>query len=483
MKLKKLTALLLAGLMALSLVACGGDTDTNSDASTPATGSTENTGDASADSASDLSGELVVWTLAADLEQFSARFMEKNPNVTVETVVIAPADYPTKVETALLGNDSSVDIIVGEPQMLESMFDAGFFEDLNQAPYNAQDYADKIVDYVWQVGQDADGIQRAISYQITPAGIYYRRDIAETVFGTSDPVEIGKHFADYATIIETGKTLKDAGYRMFASDAEIGYFSGDSAWVIDGKLNVDQDRYDYMDLCVELYKQDLTAYAAQWTAPWYQGMSGPVPILDASIMWGDWGTDEEGNTNLNVWDAENFNANVGNYTDETAEIFAYGLPAWGVLTLRDNVQETSGKWGVCAGPAYGFGGGTFIGISSLSKSKDLAWEYLKFCTLDEDTADWWITASEGDTVSLISALEKHADDENAVYGNQKLYSFWLEQAQGIDYSKVTQYDKAIGDAWGSAITAVKEGTMSKEDAVEEFYNTVAATYPEITIER
>ena len=485
MKLKKLTALLLAGLMALSLVACGGDADTNTDASTPATGSVAASTDAATTDAApaELSGELVVWTLAADLEQFSARFMELNPNVTIETVVIAPADYPTKVETALLGNDSSVDIIGGEPQMLESMFDAGFFEDLNQAPYNAQDYAGQIVDYVWEVGQDADGIQRAISYQITPAGIYYRRDIAETVFGTADPVEIGKLFADYKTIIETGKTLKDAGYRMFASDAEIGYFSGDSAWVIDGKLNVDQDRYDYMDLCVELYKQDLTAYAAQWTAPWYQGMSGPVPILDASIMWGDWGTDEEGNTNLNVWDAENFNANVGNYTDESAEIFAYGLPAWGVLTLRDNVGETSGKWGVCAGPAYGFGGGTFIGISSLSESKDLAWEYVKFCTLNEETADWWIVQSEGDTVSLISALEKHANDTNPVYGDQALYSFWLEQAEGIDYSKVTQYDKAIGDAWGSAITAVKEGTMTKEDAVEEFYNTVAATYPEITIER
>ena len=145
MKLKKLTALLLAGLMALSLVACGGDADTNTDASTPATGDVAASTDVATGEAApaELSGELVVWTLAADLEQFSARFMELNPNVTVETVVIAPDDYPTKVETALLGNDSSVDIIVGEPQMLESMFDAGFFEDLNQAPYNAQDYAGK----------------------------------------------------------------------------------------------------------------------------------------------------------------------------------------------------------------------------------------------------------------------------------------------------------------------------------------------------
>lgn len=481
MKLKKLTALLLAGLMALSLVACGDD-NTN----TPATGSS-NDGNVSTTPADDnnttpetdnagaeLSGKLVVWTLAADLEQFADHFKEANPGVEMEVVVIAPADYPTKVEAALLGGASEPDIIVGEPQMLESMYDAGFFEDLNQAPYNAQDYAGQIVDYVWQVGQDADGIQRAISYQITPAGFYYRRDIAKDVFGTDDPEEIGKLFADYDTILETGRTLKAAGYRIFASDAELNYFSGDSAWVIDEKLNVDQSRYDYMDMAVALYQEDLTAYAAQWAAPWYQAMSGPVPILTAETQWG---TDD-----MPIWEGEDAFAQATEGM-ETTEVFAFGLPAWGVLTLRDHVGETSGLWGVCSGPAYGFGGGTFIGISSQSERKELAWEFVKFCTLNEETADWWIEKSEGDTVSLISALEKHANDGNDVYGGQQLYAFWLEQAEGIDYSKVTMYDKAIGDAWGSAISAVKTGEKTKEQAISDFYDEVAATYPNLTIER
>uniref|UniRef100_UPI00405640EA extracellular solute-binding protein n=1 Tax=Acetatifactor sp. TaxID=1872090 RepID=UPI00405640EA len=489
MKMKKVMALVLAGLMTASLAACGGDSadaPASSDAAAPASSEAEAPADdaatdAEAEAPAELSGKLTIWTLAADLEQFGAHFKELNPGVEVETVVIAPADYPTKVETALLGGDSSVDIIVGEPQMLQSMFDADFFANLDEM--GAKDYEGQIVDYVWEVGQDAEGVQRAISYQITPAGFYYRRDIATEVFGTDDPVEIGKLFADYPTILETGAKLKEAGYRIFASDSETNYFSGDSAWVIDGKLNVDPSREAYMDMVVQLYQQDLTAYAAQWTAPWYQGMSGEVPILTADIMWGDWGTDEDGNTNLNVWDAENFNANVGNYTEETAEIFAYGLPAWGVLTLRDNVGETSGKWGVCSGPAYGFGGGTFIGISNLSENKELAWEFVKFCTLNEETADWWIEVSEGDTVSLISALEKHAEDTNEVYGGQTLYSFWLEQAEGIDYSKVTMYDQAIGDAWGAAITAIKSGEKTKEAAIDEFYNSVQATYPDIIIER
>ena len=64
-----------------------------------------------------------------------------------------------------------------------------------------------------------------------------------------------------------------------------------------------------------------------------------------------------------------------------------------------------------------------------------------------------------------------------------MYSFWLDQAKGIDYSIVTRYDKVIGDAWGAAISAIKTGEKSKEDAINEFYDTVQSTYPELTIER
>lgn len=434
MKLKKLMALSMAGVMALSLAACG---DTAAPAAEPAVESeapAEEDGEAAAPVAeetdwSQYAGEkLVIWTLADDLIDFGEKFQETT-GVEVETVVIEPANYPTKVQTALLAGETEPDIIVGEPQMLEDMYDAGFFADLDQ--FGAQDYADQIVDYVWKVGQSSDGVQRAISYQITPAGFYYRRDIAEEVFGTSDPDEIGK-------------------------------------------LNVSESRLAYMDLVVELYQQDLTAYAAQWATPWYQAMAGAVPLLTAETQWG---TDD-----MNIWDAESFNAATEGM--ETTEVFAFGLPSWGVLTMRDHVGDTAGKWGVCAGPAYGFGGGTFIGVSSQSAKQELGWEFVKFCTLNEETAEWWIEFSEGDTISLIPVLEAHKDDTNEVYGGQQLYSFWLEQAEGIDYSKVTKYDTAIGNAWGEAISNIKTGAKSKEDAINEFYDQIEATFAgEIQVER
>lgn len=483
MRLKKLMAMTLVGAITLTTVGCGASGDETAASTTQKQAADTQAADDNAAVVTDTEvaledvaalndGKLVIWTHTNDLIDFGKQFEEKT-GVEVETVVIEPANYPTKVQTALLGGETEPDIIVGEPKMLEDFFDAGFFADLDQ--FGAQSYADDIVDYVWEIGQDADGIQRAISYQITPAGIYYRRDIAQEVFGTDDPEEIGKKFADYSTIIETARELKAAGYRIFSSDAEMNVFSGDSAWVLeDGTLNVDQSRIDYMDLCVQLYQEDLTAYAVQWSTPWYQAMAGEVPILTADIQ-------NYADDSVNVWDANQFTEATADM-DKT-EVFAFGLPSWGVLTMRDNVHETSGKWGVCAGPAYGFDGGTYIGISSQSARKETAWQFVKFCTLNEETADWWIEYSEGDTVSLKSALEKHKDDENDVYGGQKLYAFWLEQAEGIDISKVTRYDQAIGDAWGTAISSIKTGEKTKEEAINEFYDVIESSYPDIIVNR
>lgn len=313
MKLRKLISLVLVGAMTLTLGACG-----NSNTAADSTGSSaaENTAAGGTQAADTKTGDkLVIWTLSNDLKDFADRYTEQT-GVATDVVVIEPANYPTKIQTALVGGEKEPDVIVAEPQMLQDFYDNGFFADLDQ--FGAGDYDGQIVDYVWKMGQDESGVQRAVSYQITPAGIYYRRDIAKTVFGTDDPDEIGKLFKDYSTIMTTAQKLKDAGYRIFASDSEINYFSGDSAWVIDGALNVDQARYDYMDLVVDLYQKDMTAYANQWSTPWYQAMAGEVPILTADIQ-------NYADDSVNVWDAEQFAEATKDM--EKTEVFAFGLPS------------------------------------------------------------------------------------------------------------------------------------------------------------
>lgn len=447
-KFKKWLSVFLAAFLIIPLVSC-------------------NTDDGADDGDADVDDDtLVIWTLAIDLEDFAEKY-EEETGADTEVVVIEPANYATKVQSALGAKETKPDIIVAEPQMLGNFYEAGYFASLDE--FGAQEHEGEIVDYVWEAGQDEDGVQRAISYQITPAGIYYRRDIAKDVFGTDDPEEISELFEDYETILETGEKLKEDGYRIFASDAETNYFSGDEAWVVDGKLNLAQSRLDYMDMVIELYQQDLTAYANPWSTPWYQAMAGEVPILSA----------EE--SDINIWDEEEFNE--GTEGRELTEVFAYGLPSWGVLTLRDNCGDTFGKWGLAQGPTSGFGGGTFLGISTYSENKEAAWDFIEFVTLNNDIANWWIDYSEGDTVSLISALEENEDRGVELFDGQEIYHFWYKEAENIDFDKVTKYDTVIGDAWGAAISAIKTGQEDKEAAIQEFYDVVESTYPDMEIDR
>ena len=86
MRMKRAAAFTLAGLMAVSMTACGSGNGGSAKGST--SDSTEETKNEAAATAGkkDASEKLVVWTLADDLKQFAERYCEKNPDVQIETV-------------------------------------------------------------------------------------------------------------------------------------------------------------------------------------------------------------------------------------------------------------------------------------------------------------------------------------------------------------------------------------------------------------
>lgn len=440
MRFKKIMALILCGALSVSsFVACSSTTSEKANGN----------------------NKIVVWTLAEDLKTFAEKYQQDNPDKEVEVTIISPADYSTKLTTALKGKSAVPDVIVGEPQMLPNFFEAGFFEDLTKEPYNIEQYKGKIVDYVFEAGKDKDGIVRALSYQVTPGGITYRRDIAKEVWGNDDPEFIAEKFKDVKTITETAKELKKKGYMIFSDTGNLRWFvygNDPQPWVKNGKLMMTQERLDYLDTSVTLYQEKLVAFAPEWSAAWFASMNGPIPV-DA-----DWKELNDIDTN----------------TPKT-EVFAYSLPTWGTLILRDNAKDTAGKFGVTTGPNAYFAGGTFVGINAYSKSKEAAWDFVKYVTLNEEVSQWWTEKSNGDVVSMISTLEANKDKENEALGGQKTYGFWLEQASKVDFSLITKYDDQIGNYFGQAIQAVQKGEKSKDQALKEFYNNIKTIYPEIEI--
>lgn len=442
---KKIVMSALAVGLGFSLTACGGakSGDDNANAGKP----------------------IQVWTLSKDLKTFADKFMEKNKDKKIEVTVIAPADYPTKVSTALRAKSTTPDIIVGEPQMLPGFMKGGYFEDLSKEPYNAGQYKDKVVDYVYKAGTDSEGKVRALSYQVTPGGIIYRRDIAKKLYGDDSPEFMAKKFENMSAMLKTAEEMKTAGYRIFSDTGNLRWFtnagSDPKPWVQNDTLQMTQGKMEYFDTSVKLYKDELTAFANEWTPAWYASMGKPIPATADG--------------------AASFNKTEGKEaaTGATTEVFSYALPTWGSLILRDNAKDNAGKFGITTGMSPYFAGGTFVGINSYSKNKNAAWDFLKFVTVDEESLKWWSQESNGDIVSSKAVLEANKNVANEMFGGQKTYQFWSEQAKKVDYSLVTEYDDQIGKFFGQAINAVQTGEKTKDQALADFYKNVKSAYPKI----
>lgn len=434
MKLNKMMSYIALGAMGLILTACGGDKKTN------------------AVSNDDGNKKIVVWTFNEDLKFMAERYKEKHPNREVEIVIIEASDYAVKANSALRSKSAIPDIVVGEADWIIPFYEAGYLEDLTLEPYKADQYKDKIVDYVYEVGLDKNKVLRALAYQTTPGGIYYRRDLAKKVWGNDDPKFVGEKFATLSKIKETATELNKEGIKIFPETGSLRYFSmGEqiTPWVVNGEATLSQNRVDYFEVSKDLYDNKEVAFAGEWSPGWFAGMNGSIPY------------------------------NAGG-KEEQVDIFGYTLPTWGMIFFRNSGKDMSGNWGITTGPNPYVWGGTFMGINKFSKNKVSAWEFLKFTTLDEDTLTWW-AESRGDVVAYLPVLEKLKDEKNEYLGGQKIYEFWAEQAQKVDYSKVTKYDREIEKYFLQAVGAYQEGKMSKDQAIKEFYHNVKTIYPELKV--
>ena len=458
--MKKFLALLLALAMVLSMAACSSSNTPAADGS-----KTETKADTASDAPAADGEKIVVWTLANDLKQFAERYTAETGR-EVEVVVFDSADYATKIMQTLGTESSDLDVFVGEPQMLPNFFEAGFAADLSEL--DAQ-VAEKLVDYTYEAGKDDQGVLRAVSYQACPGSVIYRRDLAQEVFGTDDPDAIGEKFSSFNKIVETAAELDKAGYSIFGDTGALRWFSiSSNPWVNErGEIIVDQDRLDYFDAAVALYQNDYVANASEWSAPWYASMAGPLPVLSADA---------------NVWEmtGDGLAEDIANGA-ETTQVFSYVMPSWGALIIRDNAGDNKGKFGVCSGVCSFFGGGTFLAVNEFSKHKEAAKDFIKYCTLNNDTAQWWLEASNGDVVSNKEVLAANSDYQNASFGNQNTYGFYLKEMEHIDYSLITGYDDSCKEAFGAAIVSVQKGESTKEDALKNFYTVVTTQYPELVI--
>ncbi|OIJ17427.1 sugar ABC transporter substrate-binding protein [Anaerobacillus alkalilacustris] len=434
--MKKILMLLLISVLGISLAACG-----------------------VADEAGEGKKEtLRIWSFTDELQDAIEVFEERH-DVQVELTIVPIEDYPTRLRPVLESGQGAPDVFTGELVFIKDWIEQGYWETLSQEPYNVEDIKDDFIDYVFELGRNTEGEVKALSWQTTPGGIFYRRSIAEEVLGTDDPEVIGEMFSSMEGLFEAGEKLKAAGYRLFPDEGAVRWFAqgqDPQPWVNENdELIMTEGRINHFDYAKELRQKDLTAFAPEWSPAWFAAMDAPI--------------------NYNAgWDAVDENA-----TNEV-EVFAYALPTWGLHSvLKLNTEETVGDWAVTNGPNPYFWGGTWLGIYSVSNKKDLAWEFVKMMTHEEEFLTDWALET-GDVLSYLPVTDKIKDEFTEPFLNgQNNYTFFLDEAQSINPGLVTRYDQQIDQMFGNMVVEYIEGARTKEQAIQEFYNLVRNAYPHI----
>lgn len=212
----------------------------------------------------------------------------------------------------------------------------------------------------------------------------------------------------------TSDTLQAKGYCVFGDEGALRWFSNRDPWVKDGQIIINQDRLDYMDCATHLYQNDQVAYALEWSAPWYASMAAPLPKISEAQSGGVWGMDKDQLISEGAAGGEGI-----------TQVFSYVMPSWGALIVRDNAEGNKGNFGVCSGPCSFFDGGTFLTVNEFSQHKEAAQKFIEFCTLNDETSQWWLEASNGDVVNNKAVLDANSDYQNPSFGNQNTYAFYL----------------------------------------------------------
>ncbi|MDQ2085202.1 extracellular solute-binding protein [Herbivorax sp. ANBcel31] len=406
------------------------------------------------DVGSELTGEITIAHFNIhEANELVEAYMEKNPSVKVNIKHLTDhqGEYQNYIETQFKSNSAESDIIALECAFVRefvNMDDA--FENLSEAPYNAEDFYDKLVPYTIDVGKSNDGKIRALSHQATPMGIGYKREIAREYLGTDNPEEISEMFSTSDKILETGRKLKaESGgkVKLFPHLEElcrIYMAARETGWEKDGKLVIDSKMDEFMELAKDLWEEGLVGRAEPWTMQWSNAI-------------------------------------------EDDEHFAWTMPNWGLRWIiisgmdgaLDNPMATAGEWAVAKPEVTGFWGGTWLGINSNSENKDIAWDFIKFITLDEEHVESHAKKT-GDFISNTEVISKLAEDDGYInpLTNQNLYEFYEPFLDEINGNLYTMYDDNLVYSYNiieSYMIAVKsyiKGEATKEDAIKKFKKTV-----------
>lgn len=423
--MKRKWALLMAGVMAFGMAMTGSA--------------------AEAETNTDLSGTLEVWGWTTDPQYQIEAFEKAYPNVTVNYTMIG-TDYDTKMQTIVDNRTEGPDVFYADVKTVKNYIESDAWETLTDDPYNI-DVSDS-EDYTVKIASDSEGNVKALSYQATPGGFWYKRDLAKKYLGTDDPDEISEMLSTTEGMLDVAEKLKEGSNgetHMFASYKDLWQFANygmrSVAWVDGNKFQMDDYIPEFFDLAKTVRDNDYDAKIDTWSEAWY------ASCADDSV-------------------------------------FGYAEPTWGLqYVIQTGAPDSEGNWGIASMPAAYFNGGSYLGVYQESQNKELAAEYVKFVCTNKDFLTQYAN-DKGDYTSLKSVNKEIADSgyEESWCAGQNTFKFFSDQMDKINTDIVTKYDDTIGNLMLNNVDLYLNGQLDKDAAIAQFKDDVASNYRRLDVE-
>lgn len=445
MKKKIVSILLLGTMVATMLAGCSGTT-----------GSTN------------LSSDGKVLNIYCWNEEFKSRLTDHYPGyeevdgttgkIGDVTVIwnITPSDdgaYQDNLDDKLLAQadaaaDDKIDLFLVEADYAIKYVDTDYAVAVEDLGIKASDLANQY-QYTKDVVTDSNGKLKGVSWQGCPGVLIYRRDIAKEVLGSDDPATVQAAVKDWDAFAATAATMAEKGYLMTATvNDTYRVFSNNvtSAWVVDGKLNYDENIMEWVEMSKKMYDAGQTETHDLWSTEWSAGF---MP---------------------------------------TGKAFCYFGPAWFVdfcmaADTEGSIANTGG-WAATEGPQGFYWGGTWICAAAGTDNADLVKDIMLKLTTDTEIMKEIVTA-DNDFVNNKPAMDAMAADTtyaSAVLGGQNPLAMYCAGVETIELKYMTRYDQICNEAFQSAMKNYFIGEASLEEALELFEKTVHEKYPDVTIE-
>jgi len=448
---KKGAGLLLAGVMAVSLAACGGG---GAASASSAAGSKSEAPAAESASAGDEGKVFNIYAWNEEFKGFFEKYYTVPDGVTVNWI-ITPSDngaYQQKLDEALLGqadaaDDDKVDLFLAEADYIQKYVDSDATQDVTALGVN--DFSNTY-EYTVQACTDENGVTKGVSFQCCPSALIYRRSIAEDVLGVSEPDEVQPFLDSWEKFNAAAKEAKAKGYYMTACFAETYRAFSNNAkipWV-------DENNKLQFDPMIE-----------EWIAQ-----------TDDFVANGETLT-------ASIWDEEK---NVQMFKDGKTMCF-FG-PAWYFNFCMGNAQDPekgcSGDWAICEGPMAHFWGGTWLLAPAGTDNPAMVADIMNMFINDEEVCSRLVSEDSqfSNNKKVNEAFASDPDYGNAFLGGQNDVALFASMTDNIKWENHTIYDQLLNEGLQSKLQEYYKGQVDKQTALENFYKYVKETYPAIVVE-